>query len=493
MMTAARWAGLAGLLLLLGAAGSAEATVVRLFNGTFSVQAAECTPTPDVVAAQDSITFSLEPSPARADFTQAYVCPDGVSLCSPLSVLESYATIEANNSYIALAPNETAATEDGLRFVSMDVQLVENNTLAINGVPNATFDQSTIRLRRWNWFTISNSSVYLHYSRINFTDHFTWAVQDSYFKSNYSVLEHGDVAVYVARSEVELNDLTWFIYGRAGGVDPGLYGPRAAHGVWLQDSSVSIYGSDVVVSDAPFIVANSTLFLVNTTLRLYNSSLSLWGSTLDLTNSTLELYNGASLTAYCNSTFSREAEVVNASISGTPTDMLTGALGSSDVTIQNAPSATINLAPNETLAGPAGAVVEPVPAPEPPAVEAPPEPAVNATQEIFAPANETVPTGAENATVAGPEAAPPAPTEPAAATTGGAPEPAPAATGAAPEPAAGPAPEATPAPAPEAAPAPAPEATAGPAAARTPAVSTSAPVLGPAEATPGAGAGTGTP
>lgn len=59
---------------------------------------------------------------------QAYLAPDGVSLANPLTVLESFATIEANNSYITLnasAPGET--------YASMDVQLVENNTLAIDG------------------------------------------------------------------------------------------------------------------------------------------------------------------------------------------------------------------------------------------------------------------------------------------------------------------------------------------------------------------------
>lgn len=31
------------------------------------------------------------------------------------------------------------------------------------GISNVTFDQSTLRFQRWNWFTISNSSVYFHF------------------------------------------------------------------------------------------------------------------------------------------------------------------------------------------------------------------------------------------------------------------------------------------------------------------------------------------
>lgn len=37
---------------------------------------------------------------------------------------------------------------------------------------------------------------------------------------------------------------------------------------------------------------------------------------------------------YCNSNFAQDAQVVQASVAGVPTGMLTGQLGTSDVTIQ---------------------------------------------------------------------------------------------------------------------------------------------------------------
>lgn len=68
-----------------------HASVVNLYNGTFSVQAAECALTPADAAVANAILASNAPSPARADFTQArpghtpvHLLAGTFSHCSPL-------------------------------------------------------------------------------------------------------------------------------------------------------------------------------------------------------------------------------------------------------------------------------------------------------------------------------------------------------------------------------------------------------------------------
>ncbi|PNH05478.1 hypothetical protein TSOC_008248 [Tetrabaena socialis] len=287
----------------------ALASDIRLRNGTLTASPSVCVPGANVSSARSAALFAAALSgsgqTARAEYAQAraaragagaaYLCEDGVSLCGGLPVLEasgggwlderrlgrraavgpaSYAIIEANNSYLIL--NETSTY-----LKSMELRMVENNTLAFGG-GNVTLDYSTISLASRNWFSVANGTdLAFNVSRLNFTNYFAWYV-------------HSDLK----------------------SPPPPLYENKTAPLVWVNDSTLAAEGTLIVFSNLPAVVlTNSSLLLSNSTLQLYNSTLQLWDSSLGLVNSAVELYDGSVLEFYCNSTAVGEGRVAAASLS----------------------------------------------------------------------------------------------------------------------------------------------------------------------------------
>ncbi|KAG2430969.1 hypothetical protein HYH02_013502 [Chlamydomonas schloesseri] len=320
-------AAAAALLLLLLACGPVAPVAgsdVRLRGGSSLVsQAATCAPGPAEAAAQAAALFAAALNGTgeseRAEYVQAYLCPDGVSLCDPLSVLEGFATIEANNSHLLVAPagggmggmgntssnsnssssssSPSSTPTEPITLQSMDLTLVQNNTLHFMGPGEVALDRSTVSLGSNNWLLLTNgTSLALNGSRLNFSSYFALSAQDSSLSLSESIAELSDTALFANNSAISLTNSTWYAHS-AGAPAPPLYEGKVAGPVtWLDNTSLAATGSLLVFTDVPLVLLTrgSSLLLVNSTLQLFNSSMELWGSPLGLLNSRIQLDEGSS-------------------------------------------------------------------------------------------------------------------------------------------------------------------------------------------------------
>ncbi|EFJ51501.1 hypothetical protein VOLCADRAFT_87579 [Volvox carteri f. nagariensis] len=273
---------------LLGTPG-ASASQVALRGGSLVVQNATCQPGAAELAARDAVLLAIAANAsgkaARAEFAQAYLCPDGLDLCNGLSVLESRATIEANNSYILGEPNSV--------YESLELVLRQNNTLALLSGGNTTFYRSTATLGANNWWYVGNGSTLgFKNSRMIFSNYMTMSVEDGgTVTSDYSVLEFNDVVLYGNNSRWNFVDSTWCVcvYGRVRVCAPFVKPRAKTKKCGLQGGTLAKW------SNYSALLANTSLLLVNATLELHNTTLELWGSPLGLVNSRIVLYNGSEI------------------------------------------------------------------------------------------------------------------------------------------------------------------------------------------------------
>ncbi|KAG2424479.1 hypothetical protein HXX76_014531 [Chlamydomonas incerta] len=324
------------LLLLLAAAPPAHvsASDVRLRGGSSLVsQAATCAPGLAEAAAQAAALFAAALNGTgeseRAEYVQAYLCPDGISLCDPLSVLEGFATIEANNSHLlvsagggggsnATTGGNTSSPSAPVTLQAMDLTLVQNNTLHFMGPANVSLDRSTVSLGSNNWLYLTNgTNLALTGSRLNFSSYFALAAQDSSLSLSESIAEFSDVAVFANNSVISLSNSTWYAHS-AGAPAPALYEGKVAPVTWLHNTDLAATGSLLVFTNVPLVLlTEGSLLLVNSSLQLVNSSMELWGSPLGLLNSRIQLDEASSFGLFCNSTVVGEGVVAAASYGNT--------------------------------------------------------------------------------------------------------------------------------------------------------------------------------
>uniref|UniRef100_A0A7S0YCP8 Uncharacterized protein n=1 Tax=Polytomella parva TaxID=51329 RepID=A0A7S0YCP8_9CHLO len=351
-----------------------------LISGVNSCEEVESTPVlVGVLSAAGLDPLGLN---SRADFIQAYACSDNsLSLCNALAVLEGSATIEANNSYIALNNTQESMTDtfsnlmngssnasamantSSTGFNPVPVELsrtelreIQNNTLLFADNPSVLVMQSTLSFQSWNWFVIRNASVEFKESQLEMADWFTWVLQNATVKADQSVISHRDISVYLDGSTLSLSNLTWNVSASSvPNPPPGGFSnlPGLSPTLWIRSSTLSANSSQILLHHMgqAFLTSNSTLSLINSTLDLVNTSLFIVDSHIDLQNAAIKLREGAALYILCGSSIGGENELVWAEAEGTEVEGISkGPLGNNDVNVEAAEEAKhINIVLNSPL------------------------------------------------------------------------------------------------------------------------------------------------
>ncbi|GLC46577.1 hypothetical protein PLESTM_001891900 [Pleodorina starrii] len=327
-------------------------------NGSLVVQPATCDFAEGELAARGAVQLAVAANVSdqvvRAEYVQAYLCTDGLSLCNGLDVLETRATIEANNSHILAGSDQV--------YESLDLTLNQNNTLTADSGDTVTFYRSTVRMESNNWVYVTNgSTLSFNNSRLNFSNYLAWSTDGgSTVLSNYSILEFNDAVLYGNRSRWGLVDSTWIM--QSGDMSPpGAYAGQIGPLMWFENSDISIQGTLVTLRNYSGLLANTSLLLVNSTLELYNSTLELWASPLGMINSRVVLYDDSEIDFLCGSSTLFEGIITSGSFTTTSNaaaaPRLGQPLGATDAMVVSEPYGIIDMA---------------APPPPPPVTVAPP-------------------------------------------------------------------------------------------------------------------------
>ncbi|MEW5318324.1 MAG: hypothetical protein WDW38_009552 [Sanguina aurantia] len=283
-------------------------------------------------------------------------------LADGVNPLSSFSTIEANNSYLLVNGSND--------YQAVRVLLVENNTLCFTAGRTA-FYRSYIGLERNNWLSTLSTTLTLNDSRVNISDFFSWWVaeslqhidartpwgfvkghiQESVVVANYSVLEFKNAVVRLDYSNFTIINSTFLSYSDGITPFPGNASAPAA-GLYLQDSTLSIIGSDFILtnlSDAYFV--NSTVQAINSTLRLFgNTKLVLHNSVLSLSGSKIILYDNSTVVLKCHS-YSDQDAYVSGGPSANASLPVGQVLGIGNITFSSVMSTTLLLKPGNSSHG----------------------------------------------------------------------------------------------------------------------------------------------
>ncbi|MEW5301345.1 MAG: hypothetical protein WDW36_004209 [Sanguina aurantia] len=263
-------------------------------------------------------------------------------LADGVNPLSSFSTIEANNSYLLVNGSND--------YQAVRVLLVENNTLCFTAGRTA-FYRSYIGLERNNWLSTLSTTLTLNDSRVNISDFFSWHIQESVVVANYSVLEFKNAVVRLDYSNFTIINSTFLSYSDGITPFPGNASAPAA-GLYLQDSTLSIIGSDFILtnlSDAYFV--NSTVQAINSTLRLFgNTKLVLHNSVLSLSGSKIILYDNSTVVLKCHS-YSDQDAYVSGGPSANASLPVGQVLGIGNITFSSVMSTTLLLKPGNSSHG----------------------------------------------------------------------------------------------------------------------------------------------